>query len=503
MKKITGITILLLAGILLLVNVLSQRFFFRLDLTEGKQYTLSRATKDILKSLGNPVTVTAYFSEDLPPDLQKIRKDFQEMLVEYGNGSKGLVDYEFINPNKTPEKEEEALQNGIRPVVINIREKDQSKQQKAFLGAVLKMGEQTDVIPVVISGQGMEYALSTGIKKLAVTTKPQVGIIQGHGEPPLQELGQVYQALSILYEIRPVNLGDEAMSLEPFRAVAIVAPKDSIPPADFAKLDAYLDKGGKLFIAMNRVEGDLQNQSGIAINTGLENWLAAKGLEVQPSFIMDAQCGTVNIQQQQGFFVVNTPVQFPYLPLISAFPDHLITNGLEQVILPFASPVNFKGTSGTFTPILQTSSKANLAEAPVTFDVFNKKWTNTDFPLSNLTIGGILDGVGNGGKIILIGDGDFPVSGQGGRGQGEDNISLMVNAIDWLSDDTGLIELRTKGIATRPIDEEYLGDENAGKRNFLKYINFGLPIMLVILYGFFRSQRQRNLRMKRMQEKYV
>lgn len=103
--------------------------------------------------------------------------------------------------------------------------------------------------------------------------------------------------------------------------------------------------------------------------------------------------------------------------------------------------------------------------------------------------------------MVVIGDGDFPVGGQG-RTTAQDNVSLMANSIDWLSDDTGLIELRTKGVATRPIKEEYLGDEAIGKRNFLKYLNFGLPILLVLLYGFARSQQQRRIRMKRMAERY-
>jgi gliding-associated putative ABC transporter substrate-binding component GldG len=503
MKKLTTTNILLIAGILLLINVLSQRFFLRLDLTQGGQYTLSKATKDILKNLDNPVTVTAYFSKDLPPDLQNTRKDFQEMLVEYRNASKGQVDYEFIDPNQSPEKEQEAAQNGVQPVMINVREKDQSKQQRAFLGAVLKIGEQKDVIPVVVSGTGMEYALSTGIKKLSVKDKPTIGIVQGHGEPPLQELGQVYQALSILYNIEPLDLSNDQTPLDTYKAIAIVAPADSVPAAHFAKLDQYLAANGNLFVAINRVTGDLQSQQGTPVNTGLEVWLASKGLEVEPSFVLDAQCGTVNVQQQQGFFVINTPVQFPYLPLINQFPEHPITKGLEQVIFAFASPVKYSGTGGVFTPLIQTSRQAATSPAPAQFDVFNKKWTTTDFQQANLTIGGVLEGVQNGvGKIVLIGDGDFPVSGQQGRGQSEDNINLMVNAVDWLSDDTGLIELRTKGVATRPISDDYLGDENAGKRNFMKYLNFGLPILLVVLYGFFRSQQQRNLRMRRMQERF-
>ncbi|MFQ5448385.1 MAG: GldG family protein, partial [Saprospiraceae bacterium] len=301
MKKITLVNILLVTGILLLINVLSQKFFARLDLTEGHQYTLGKATKDILKNLEDPVTVTAYFSEDMPAEMNKIRKDFREMLVEYGNASKGMVDYEFINPNKSKEKEQEALQQGIRPVIISVREKDQSKQQRAFLGAVLKMNEQTEVIPVVMSGEGMEYSLSTSIKKMSVIKKPYVGVVQGYGAPTLQDLGQVYQSLSILYTVMPVNLGDEGLDIQQFKAIAIVAPKDSIPPAHLAKLDGYLSNGGKLFVAINRVDGDLQNQSGTAVTTGLESWLKSHGIKVEPSFVLDAQSGSVTVQQQQGF----------------------------------------------------------------------------------------------------------------------------------------------------------------------------------------------------------
>ncbi|HQU61288.1 MAG TPA: hypothetical protein PLU64_18900, partial [Saprospiraceae bacterium] len=135
-----------------------------------------------------------------------------------------------------------------------------------------------------------------------------------------------------------------------------------------------------------------------------------------------------------------------------------------------------------------------------------KQWSDTDFPMSNLTVGGILEGKLAGqanSRIVVIGDGDFPVSGQQGGRQNPDNISLMANSIDWLSDDTGLIELRTKAVATRPIKQEYLSEDATGKRTFLKYLNFGLPILLVLLYGLFRMQRQKQIRLKRMQERYV
>lgn len=503
MKNKTIVSILLITAIIVLANLISQQLFFRLDLTENKQYTLSRATKDILRNLEDPVTVTAYFSENMPPDIEKARRDFQEMLVEYASLSKGYVDYQFINPDEEEEKQQ-AMQEGIRPVMITVREKDQAQQQQAFLGAVVQLGGQKEAIPFIQPGAPIEYELSTSIKKLAVKDKPSVGIVQGHGEPSLQELGQVYESLSILYSVENVNLESESAIPDRFRALAIVAPHDTIPPAHLAKLDDYLSRGGQLFIALNAVEGDLQNAQGTAIHTGLEDWLRQKGVEASPSFIIDAQCGSVTVRQQQGFLTFNTALQFPYLPVISNFPEHPITRGLEQAILSFASPLRFVGDStARFTPIALTSVKSGIANPPVFFDI-NRQWTDADFPMSNLIVGGILEGNLAGGafsRIIVIGDGDFPVSGQGA--QNEDNISLMANSIDWLSDDTGLIELRTKAVASRPIEQEYLSDDASGKRNRMKYLNFALPLLLVLAYGFFRLQRQKAVRLKRMQEKYV
>ena len=503
MKNKTVVSIILIIGIIIVANLISQQLFFRLDLTENGQYTLGQATKDILRNLEEPVTVTAYFSENMPPNIEKARRDFQEMLVEYANLSKGYVDYQFINPDDEEEKQQ-AAQAGIQPVMITMREKDQAQQQQAFLGAVVQMGGQKETIPFIQPGAPIEYELSTSIKKLAVVEKPAVGLVQGHGEPPLSELGQALQSLSILYSVENVDLQNEASIPDRFRAIAIVAPSDTIPPTQLNKLDDYLSRGGQLFIALNTVDGDLQNAQGSAISTGLESWLQQKGVEVSGSFIIDAQCGSVQVRQQQGFLTFNTAVQFPYLPIISNFPEHPITRGLEQVILSFASPLRFVGDSTTrFTPIALTSVKSGIVNPPVYFDI-NKQWADADFPMSGLIVGGVLEGnlVGNAySRIVVIGDGDFPLSGQGR--QGEDNISLMVNSIDWLSDDTGLIELRTKGVASRPIGQEYLSDEASSKRAFLKYLNFGLPILLVLIYGFIRVQRQKALRLKRMQERYV
>ena len=122
--------------------------------------------------------------------------------------------------------------------------------------------------------------------------------------------------------------------------------------------------------------------------------------------------------------------------------------------------------------------------------------------MKSIVVAGVLEGKIAGqtdSKMIVIGDGDFAVNGQGQQAQQlpPDNTNLLVNAIDWLSDDTGLIELRTRGITSRMLDQ--IED---GKKNFLKWLNVLLPVLLIITYGIIRAQRNRIIRDKRRSENY-
>ncbi len=498
--KITS-TIVLITAIVIIINVLSENYSFRLDFTEGKEYTLSKATRNILKELDKPVTVTAYFSKDLPPNISSVSDNLKDMLIEYGNRSGGMVVFKFVNPNEKEELEQEAMKNGIQPVMINVREKDQVKQQKAYIGAVVSLGEEKEVIPFFQPGSAMEYALSTSIKKLSVVDKPAIAVIQGHGEPPLSQMPQVYNELSILYSVETFEMTDTTDIPGKYRTIALIRPTDTLNSSHLDQLDRFLARGGNIFMALNRVEGDFSSATGMPVTTGLEDWLMNKGLTISDNFVIDASCGAVTVQQQQSNFVMTTQVSFPYFPVISKFADNPVTKGLESVVLQFASPITFSGdTTKKFTPVAFSSAQSGTAKAPLYFDV-QRQWTENDFPMSGIAVAGILEGKLSGtadSKIILVADGDFAVSGpQRGQQLPQDNVNLMVNSVDWLSDDTGLIDLRTKEVTSRPIKE--LPD---GTRTFLKWFNFLLPIILIIIYELIRMQINRNKRIKRMEVSY-
>ncbi len=253
---------------------------------------------------------------------------------------------------------------------------------------------------------------------------------------------------------------------------------------------------------MDRVTGNFSTVMGSSHSTGLETWLQGKGVTVAPDFVIDAKCGSVSVQQGQGNFPFAVQVSFPYLPIIQHFADHPVTSGLEAVLMRFASPISFSGDSTiTFTPLAFTSDKSGSVPAPLYFDI-NKQWQQSDFPESNIPVAAALSGklAGNAlSKMVIITDGDFAVGGdsRSNSSVNEDNVNLLVNSIDWLSDDTGLIALRTKGITSRPLDQ--LKDST---KSFLKWFNFMTPIILVMIYGIFRMQMNRNKRFKRMEVSY-
>ncbi len=498
MNRKKRISVFLIMGIFVVVFLLSREYFVRIDLTEDRQFTMSRATKSILRDLDEPVDVKAYFTSNLPADFERVRTDFQNLLIEYNNISRGKVNFRFIHPGSDPAVEQEAMQDGIQPLLINVREKDEASQKKAFMGAVIEYGDQKEVLPFIGQETAMEYELTTAIKKISVADKPSLGFIMGHGQPQLQQMLQVVQALSVIYRVEQIQLEQEPSIPLRYQAVILVNPRDSIPDEQFAKIDDYLSKGGKVVAAVNAVHGDLSTASGTATPHPVFNWLASAGVMIDPSFVIDASCAKVTVQQQRtGFFSFASQINFPYLPLVSSFPDHPAVKGLEAVILQFASPITFSAEAdGTFIPLVTTSRKAGIQQAPLNFDV-ERKWMDTDFPLSGIVMGGVVEGLRGhpDARLVVFSDGDFFVSD---RGQvNPDNVNLLVNTVEWLCDKSGLAELRTKGVVYRPIK-----DLDDGQRSATKYINFLLPLALVGVVGFWRSQRNRTKRMQRMNERY-
>ena len=491
-----GVLLLAVVG---LVNLLGQKLGFRWDMTEDDRYTLSDATLRILDDLPEAVTVTAYFTEELPPDLERVKRAFHDLLVEYDRRSEGRVVFEFKDPAVDDAVEQEALGQQIRPVLVNVRQKDKAEQLRAYMGAVVKMADRRTVIPVVQGEEGLEWTLSSAIKEASVADKPTLGFVQGHGEPSMNELPQALQGLNVQYNVQQYSFFDTLPVHERYDLLLMVAPTDSVPPAHLHWMDEFLSRGNGIVLCLEPVASQLGSSPFLqARRTGLEDWLARKGLAVGNGTVADASCGTVNIMQQRGHFSMQTPIPFPYFPLITSFPEHPITTGADAVVMQFSAPLGFHGdtTKVRYTPLLRTSARSAVVPLPHSIDL-QRQWTDAELMGPSSTIGAALEGTLGGGepaRLVVFTNGRFAVNG---TGQGmvqlnPDNVDLLVNAVDWVADRTGLIELRTKGTDYRPIRE--LEDD---QRTLIKWSQLLLPILLVIVYGLLRWRWRKAQRARR------
>lgn len=493
MKKSTIITrFILIVGIIVVSNLITNELFFRIDFTADKRYTLSSSTEDIIDNLDDVVTITAYFTDNLPPQLVKAKRDFEDLLVEYENRSGNNIVYRFISPNEDEQSERKAQEEGIRPLMVNVTQKDQAQQMRVYMGAILQLGEKSEVIPVIPPGAGVEYTLTTAIKKLSIDEKPKIGLLQGHGEPASNALAQVMEELNVLYDVEEFTITDTTEIPTYYRSIAIIAPTDSFPPTQRDQLDRYMQNGGNIFLAYSNLLSNLEQQYlSPKPEIGVGEWLSTKGISLENKYLIDASCSSVSVQQNMGGFVMNTQKQFPFFPIISNFADHPATEGLEAVVLPFVSAIKFDPSDSLnkITPLAFTSEQTGLVNTPTMVDI-NREWTQEDFGQSPQPVAVSVE-LENGSRLVVISNSSFTVNGSGQQQQrlNEDNVNFTSNIIDWLSDDTGLINLRTKGITSRPIAQV-----DDATRNLYKYGNVIAPILLILGFAFYRKQKNNKKR---------
>lgn len=514
-KKNTTIQILLIVGIAILANMLAKDLIIRFDLTANNRYTLSPASVHIAKALKDPVTVTAYFSKDLPPQLQMVKDQLQNFLDEFRAYSGNNLEYHFVNPNKSKMDEKKAQQAGIRPVTLNVRKRDQMSQKRAYLGAVFKYHDKKQPVPVIRPGSGLEYSIASTIKQLTIKKKPKIGLLQGDGEPSQREMPQLSKELRQMYQLVPVSGLDTTSVPADIEALMVIAPKKKLSPHAVQAIDQYIMAGGRAVFALNEVRTNLQRGMARVQQTGLESLLNAYNIPIEPDLVYDANSSTIRVQQRQGGFSIVNSVQYPYIPAISNFADHPISKGLETVRFQFVSSLDTTEVDSSESLTVLARSSKNSGEARGRFNLNPmRNWSRSDFRESYLPVAAAVQGTFQSAfanvdsvevplkeskktSIVVIGDGDFVVNGSGQRQQrlSEDNINLMVNSVDWLADDTGLIALRTQGVTNRPLEQI----EDSTKA-LLKYLNLFLPILFVLGYGFYRYQRRKARRRRWIEE---
>jgi len=497
---------LLIVAALVLVNLIGQRLKFRWDLTADQRYSLSPATIALLKDLPEAVTITAWFTGKMPPDLAIARQDFKDLLVEYAARSNGNVVFEFIDPNSADSLALKAQGAGIKPLLATTRAQDRIENLQVYMGCTVHMGERSTVIPAIQQGSALEWAVSSAIREVSALDKPLVGIVQMHGEAGMGELNQLVQNLNVMYSVQPTAIYDSVPINDNFAALVFVGPRDSIPPMQLDRLHDFLAKGKGVVIAYDPVRSDL-GSSPVAqvVRTNLEPWLERHGLRVEPAILVDQKCNQVQVMQQVGSLSMPVAINFPYFPVIDGFAQHPVTEGVDVVTFQFCAPIvpAVRDSSLNFTPFLFTSGQSGTLPSPHVIDI-RKQWGPADFATGPYAVGAEVDGAfGSGperGHLILFTNGGFCVSGNSERPVQlpPGNLDIVVNAVDRVSGQNALAGLRGKEITYRPIGQ--LGD---GTRASLKWMNLLLPVLLAVASGIARRAWRRAQRKRRMAPDHV
>ena len=496
--------VLLIAGSLIALTYTADQFLWRADLTENDRYTLASASHEIAKSLADPVTVTAYVTANLPSRFGQTKEEFRALLQEFRAAADGNVEFTFINPNETDKRAQEARQAGIRPVQVSVRERNKMTQKRVYLGAVFQYQDQREVLSFIEPGSALEYQIANTVRKLTQEKKSVLGVLQGHGEPSLKAMTQFRDAVKGRYDVQTIS-GVDTTGVPPNVDVLLIArPKNELSTRAALAIDQYVMRGGRVVFALNRAQTNMRFGRARAQTTGLEPLLDTYGLPIRANLIRDRNASPIRVQQQRGGFRVVNQVRYPYIPQISNFSSHPISEGLDQAVFRFVSSLDTTtaDTSTALTVLARSSSQSARAGLPTSIRP-KQEWTVSDFSGSSFPIAGVLRGSFTSAfagrdtldvertqspdtKLVVFGDGDFIVNGSGQRKQRlpESNVNLLVNSIDYLADDTGLISLRTQRVRSRPLMQL-----TPTTKTILKYVNVLLPIFLVIGYGVVRYRR--------------
>ena len=227
--------------LVVLINIAGITLFFRLDLTENKTYSISQASKDVVKTLTEPLTISVFFTKDLDAPYNNLERYLRDLLEEYALSANRYFNYRFynvspdaegMNPSAT-ENQRLAENYGIQPVQIQVIEKDEVKFVKAYMGLIITHGDMAERIPVITSVDGLEYKLTTAIQKL----NNKVSVLL---ELPNKIQLKLYMS-SVLKSVAPF-MGIETLTTYPDELKKIVA---SVNDRMYGKLEySYIDPSG-------------------------------------------------------------------------------------------------------------------------------------------------------------------------------------------------------------------------------------------------------------------
>ena len=529
--------------VLILVNVIASQVYQRFDLTKDKRYTLSEASKSLVSDLDSPLIIDVFLEGDFPSEFRLLQTEVKQIIEEFQLETNQIF-INYIDPiedEATRERNiEELTKSGLEPYINTDNSTGKVTKEIIFPWAFASYKDELVKIPLLkrsitkglqeqINGsvQSLEYAFADGFSKLVKSKAKKIAILKGNGELDDLYMADFLKTMQSYYNIAPFTLDSVATNpqgtldnLKPYDLIVVAKP--SIPFSENEKLvlDQYNMHGGKSLWLTESVIMDkdsLYNDAGTGISImrdlNLNDFFFKYGVRINPTLVKDLFSAPIMLAIGEGSEAQLQPLQWQYSPLAASNPKHPITKNLDLVKFDFASPIDTLKNSVNKSILLRSSSRSKLEGAPTTISLGNitESPDEATFNLGPQNLAVLLEGQfssvydqrvlpfkvtdfkskSTATKMVVISDGDV-IKNEVVRNRPQElgfdqltgkafgNKEFLLNTVNYLLDDTGLINIRAKEISIAFLDSEKI---KVAKVKW-QFINIALPLLLLGLFGF-------------------
>ncbi len=522
------------------INVLANFFFFRIDLTEEKRYSLSDGTISLLENLPADVVVKVYLDGEMPAGFKRLQSAVRETLEEFKVHAGNKLNYRFVNPDdfstEKGRKEfyEEMLRRGMLPTNVVDVKSGKRTEKPVFPWAIISV-DTLETKTLLLKGsrlassqeqlnqsyEGVEYQLASAISELTTGTRKRIGILNSVSKVPAGRLSDAIVSLQKKYDLFQVDLA-KSPNLSGLDAILMVKPDVPFSEDDKFKLDQFVTHGGKAVFFMDALKVDSVGQEGTYAQPsqlGLDELFFRWGVRVNANIIKDLElCGAIPLNVGMNGDKPNIQiVPWRFFPLLNSFGKSPIVKNLDAVYAHFAGTMDTVQAAGIEkTPLLLTSPYTQVLNAPVliSYNEARRQPNPRDYKAGVKTVAYLLEGTFTSlyqnrilpsdpraknfqaqsppTSIVICADGDIPLNDWDTKRNvpyplGYDRFSqqtfankdFVLNVFDYLLDDNGVIASRSKEVKLRPLDKIQLAE----KRMFWQVINLGVPLVWVVLLG--------------------
>lgn len=538
-------------AVLLAINILANFVYARFDLTENGRFTLSNQAKTITAEFEKPVIIDVLLDGNLPPEFAKLRTETKQILEEFASENSNIK-FNFVDPLEDASQTESVMAElqglGLRPAQITVEENGKMSQEIVFPWALVNYDNKTVKVPLLKnklgatseervnnSVQQLEYAFADAFAKINIKEKKQIAVIKGNGELDDIYLADFLTSIREYYNIGAITLDSVETNpqktldqLKGYDLALIAKPTIAFTDEEKYVMDQYIVNGGKSVWLIDQVNMELDsllNEQGNAIalpsNLNLTDFFFRYGVRLNADLVNDMYFTQIVLASGEGNDSQYNPVPWYYHPMVFSKSDHPIVNNLEAVRFQFANSIDTLANSYKKEILLSSSPLSRLEGTPKQIDLsiintppVKEEYNNGNKPLAVLISGKFgsafknrikplkLQGAkedGEENQMLVISDGDL-IKNQIKNGRplelGYDkwtnnyygNKEFLLNSINYLLDDNGLINIRNKKVAIPFLDSKKITEQ----KTKWQLLNIGLPVALTLLFGLvFNYYRKR------------